>query len=73
MFFFTQMDQLELMFYNASIVLLPAVGLAFFTGDIQEAYDYTEWYNPGFLLSFILACIMGYVTAHTIEPGSVGA
>ena len=55
------MDQVELLFYNASIVLLPAVGLALFTGDIHEAYNYTEWNNPGFLLSFILACVMGYV------------
>lgn len=75
-FFFAQMDQFELLFYNASIVILPAVGLAFFTGDIKEAYNYTEWYNHGFLLSFILACIMGYVSAHarlTSKPGSVGA
>ena len=60
-FTFLQMDQVELLFYNASIVLLPAVGLALFTGDIHEAYNYTEWNNPGFLLSFILACVMGYV------------
>ena len=61
MYLSPQMGQVELLFYNTSIVLLPATLLALFTGDLQKVYEYSGWSNPMFLLNFALACIMGCV------------
>ena len=53
------MSNYEILFYNALLVAVPAILLAYFLGDIQRAYEFENWTNPLFLLFFVLSCIMG--------------
>lgn len=59
------MSNLEILFYNALLVLIPAVLLAAFTGDIEKAYYYENWNDPWFLTNFCLSCIMGFVLMYS--------
>eukprot|EP00731_Ephydatia_muelleri_P018012 Em0011g52a len=56
-----EMDKYELMLYNSFIVSLPALCLAYYTGELQRAYEFTGWQNPWFILSFTLSCVMGFI------------
>lgn len=53
------MGSYEILFYNALLVLIPAVIIAALTGELQKAYDYTQWTNPIFLINFCLSSVMG--------------
>lgn len=55
-----------LMFYNALFMLLPATGLAWFTGDLDRAYAYAGWDNILFLMQFAGSCVMGCLLTYTI-------
>lgn len=50
-----------LMFYNSLVMLVPAVAVTWFVGDLTEAFDFDQWMNPFFVLQFVLSCIMGFV------------
>lgn len=56
-----EVNKYELMLYNSYIVSLPALCLAYYTGDIQAALQFSGWSNPWFLLSFTLSCVMGFI------------
>ena len=53
------MGNLEILFYNALLVLIPAVLLSVVTGDLEKAYYYEHWHDPSFLISFVSSCLMG--------------
>lgn len=55
-----------LMYYNSLFMLLPAVGFAYITDDLQLAYSYSNWRDVYFLVYFILSCIMGFVLTFSV-------
>jgi len=50
-----------LMYYNALYMFFPLLIFAALTGEIDKAYNYCDWDNVGFLVNFILSCVMGFV------------
>lgn len=60
------MSNVELMYYNCLVTILPAIAFAAGTGDLATAYHYTRWTEPGFLLNFGLSCVMGAVLMYSM-------
>lgn len=55
------MGNLEVLFYNALLVLVPAVLVSAITGDLEKAYYYEHWNDVAFIVTFSLSGIMGLV------------
>ena len=60
------MGNVELMYYNCLVTLVPAIAFAAGTGDLAAAYRYARWAEPGFLLNFGLSCVMGAVLMYSM-------
>jgi len=56
-----EIGKYELMFYNAILAIIPAIFIAWVTGELQKAYEFQGWMDIGFLINFFLSCIMGFV------------
>lgn len=56
-----EVSKLELLFYNALISFIPALLIAYVSGDIHKACEFEAWSDPNFLMFFILSCFMGFV------------
>lgn len=54
-----------IMFYNSMLMLVPAILLAFFTGDMYSTTKFQHWLNPLFLGQFICSCCMGFVLTYS--------
>lgn len=50
-----------IMFYNSMIMIVPAVLLAWYMGDLNNVYYYPHWFNPLFTVQFFLSCCMGFM------------
>jgi hypothetical protein len=59
------MGSYEILFYNALLVLFPAIAIALFTGELQTAYYYEQWFDPVFIINFGLSSIMGFVLMYS--------
>lgn len=53
------------MFYNSSIMIVPAIVLAWFTGDLHSAYEYKNWTNFWFFAQFFSSCFMGFILTYS--------
>ena len=60
------MGNVELMYYNSLVALIPALILAAVTGELRVAYEYPNWSNLSFLINFFLSCIMGAVLMYSV-------
>lgn len=55
-----------LLFYNAIFMFVPAVIIAYATGELDKAVMYAQWREPFFLLYFLLSCFMGFILMYSI-------
>ncbi|XP_069702581.1 UDP-sugar transporter UST74c isoform X2 [Periplaneta americana] len=67
----SKLDSAELgkhgvMFYNALFMLVPAIALAWITGDLDRASAFPGWTDVFFLAQFTASCVMGCVLMYTI-------
>jgi solute carrier family 35 protein len=60
-----EMGKYEIMFYNALVTIIPAICIAWLTGDLEKAYNYNGWTNPVFLVCYLLSCVMGFVLIYS--------
>ncbi|CAF4113386.1 unnamed protein product [Rotaria sp. Silwood2] len=56
-----EFNQYALLFYNSFIVLGPAIVLAGFTDDLKKVWNYNRYRDVGFILSFLLSSLMGFL------------
>lgn len=61
-----ELGKYGLMFYNSLFMIIPAIFFAFYTGDLEKAYNYKDWNNLIFLTQFLLSCVMGFVLSYTV-------
>lgn len=54
-----------IMYYNALFVLLPALLIAWFTGDVSMALGYPNWNDGFFAVQFLLSSVMGCVLIYS--------
>lgn len=53
------------MFYNSLIMIVPAIAIALFTGDLHNAYEFKHWTNFWFSVQFFASCFMGFVLTYS--------
>ena len=64
--YFQDLGKYGLLFYNSLFMLLPVLGLAYYTGDIEKGLSFENWGNHMFLIQFSLSCCMGFVLNYSI-------
>ncbi|XP_055300624.1 UDP-sugar transporter UST74c-like [Sitodiplosis mosellana] len=53
------------MFYNSLLMIVPAIVLAWFTGDLHTAFKYKHWANVWFSAQFFSSCFMGFILTYS--------
>ncbi|KAI5614080.1 UDP-N-acetylglucosamine/UDP-glucose/GDP-mannose transporter, partial [Silurus asotus] len=54
------------LFYNAFIIIIPTILASAYTGDLEKAIAFKGWVSLGFIFSFLLSCIMGFILMYSI-------
>nr|XP_023658586.1 UDP-N-acetylglucosamine/UDP-glucose/GDP-mannose transporter [Paramormyrops kingsleyae] len=54
------------LFYNASIIVIPTVLASFYSGDLQQVLTFEHWTTLPFVCSFLMSCVTGFILMYSI-------
>lgn len=54
------------LFYNAFIIIIPTILASAYTGDLEKAIAFKGWVSLGFIVYFLVSCIMGFILMYSI-------
>lgn len=61
-----ELGKYGLMFYNSLFMFIPTIILAWDTGELQAAVDYSQWGDAIFISQFALSCGMGFILLYSV-------
>ncbi|XP_042306127.1 UDP-N-acetylglucosamine/UDP-glucose/GDP-mannose transporter isoform X2 [Sceloporus undulatus] len=56
-----ELGKYGVIFYNACFMIIPTVLISLFTGDFQQATNFSQWTNVLFVFQFLLSCVLGFL------------
>jgi uncharacterized integral membrane protein len=56
-----EINKHEILYYNAFFSILPLLLISICTNNIESLKNFEHWSSPGFIISFLASCLMGYL------------
>jgi drug/metabolite transporter (DMT)-like permease len=56
-----EINKHEILYYNALFSILPLTLISICTNNLESLQKFENWYNVGFIISFLTSCLMGYL------------
>lgn len=61
-----ELGKYGLMYYNSLFMIVPAISIACWMGDIHSILEFPYWNNVFFLIQFGLSCVMGFLLSYSM-------
>ena len=60
-----QLGKYGLLFYNALFMLGPLITITWLGDEFNQVWQYPNWFNVGFVVSFFSSCFMGFALMYS--------
>ena len=61
-----ELGKFSLMFYNALMIIIPSVLIAWTMNDFERVLNFPHWSDFGFQLQLFLSCVLGFVLSYSV-------
>jgi hypothetical protein len=61
-----ELGKYGLMYYNSLFMIVPALGLSWWTNDIEKTIKFPHWTNTMFIIQFVMSCFLGFVLSYSV-------